>query len=166
MPNLSEVFQRFYKGPSIKDLEPDLLNLTESEQQIILAVIKKDSELKGKTEEQNVIENWTKKVQNVPKKCCEKRHCHCDSEKELKTKQRKKPELLKSPSVEYTLELSKQILESPTCTPKSPSQEISCAKTIKKNTSTHLTVQNGVDKRRATLMKISKVCTVSQSPMK
>ena len=163
MPNFSEAFHSyFFKGPTIKDLEPDLLNLTPSEQKVILSVMQKDSEMKGKIEEQNIIADWTKKF-HTTKKCCEKRHCHCDyQEKELKMK-RKRLKSLKSPSVEYALELSKQILESPSCTPKSPSQEISCSKTIKKNSATHLTVTDGTGKRRPTLLKSSKVSLEWQS---
>ena len=45
------------------------------------------------------------------KKCCEKRHCHCLSP----MKEAKKMALkdLRSPSMEYALELGKQILKSP-----------------------------------------------------
>ena len=51
------------------------------------------------------------------KKCCEKRHCHCAKEKKLSLKD------LKSPSMEYALELSKQILKK---SPLSSSDSSSC----------------------------------------
>ena len=56
---------------------------------------------------------------NETKTCCEKRHCHCET-KIKESKERKKMSLkdLKSPSMEYALELGKQILKSPLTSPK------------------------------------------------
>ena len=51
------------------------------------------------------------------KKCCEKRHCHCD-EKQSKEKKKMSLKDLRSPSMEYALELGKQILKSPLSSPK------------------------------------------------
>ena len=51
------------------------------------------------------------------KKCCERRHCHCD-EKQSKEKKKMSLKDLRSPSMEYALELGKQILKSPLSSPK------------------------------------------------
>ena len=88
---------------------------------------------------------------------CGKRHCHCDTEKNkaltLKTK-RKRLKSLRSPSVEYALELSKQILHSPLSPCHDSSTSGSTDRKSSQNPSSdtnHLTVKIDSKRKRGTL---------------
>ena len=87
-----------------------LLHLLESQEQDISsshsAKCYSVKVIEQKGQEENISES---------KKCCEKRHCHCEIVKETKKMALKD---LKSPSMEYALELGKQILKSPLNSPK------------------------------------------------
>ena len=88
MPNLQDFFTK--SSPSVKDLEPDLLNLTDAERKVILKVMQKDLILKGNPnhEDHEILNEWQMKIKNsehqktLKKECeCGKRHCHCDQGK-------------------------------------------------------------------------------------
>ena len=170
--NLQDFFTK--SSPSVKDLEPDLLNLTDSERKVILTVMQKDLVLKGvqnNQENHEVLNDWLlqSKIKTVSKKepleceSCGKRHCHCDTEKNkaltLKTK-RKRLKSLRSPSVEYALELSKQILHSPLSPCHDSSTTASTGKKSSQNPASdtnHLTVKKDkMLKRKRGTLKSSK----------
>ena len=57
--NLQDFFTK--SSPSVKDLEPDLLNLTDSERKVILTVMQKDLVLKGvhnNQENHEILNDW------------------------------------------------------------------------------------------------------------